>query len=49
MRFGPLPRIMTFLPVAGVGLAGAFVVGVEVRREAFEFRGAGVDAAEDGL
>ena len=34
---------------AGVGFAGAFVVRVEVRREAFELRGAGVHAAEDGL
>ena len=34
---------------AGVGLAGAFVARIEVRREALELRGAGVHAVEDGL
>ena len=34
-------------PLARVGFARAFVVGVEVRREAFELGGAGIHAAED--
>ena len=47
MRLGPLPRIMTFLRVPG-RLRRSFVGGIEIRREAFEFGRAGVDAIEDG-
>ena len=36
-----------FLAVRGAGFAGALVIGIEVRREAFELGGAGVHAAED--
>ena len=48
MRLGPLPRIMTFLRSARVGLAGAFVARIEIRREALELRRAGIHAVEDG-
>ena len=47
MRLGPLPRIMTFLRVGGLGFALALVGGIEVGREALELGGAGVDAVED--
>src|ERR1022692_707990 len=43
----PAAQDHDLLAAAGVGLAGAFVIGIEVRSEAFEFRGAGVHAAED--
>ena len=47
MRFGPLPRMMTFLRVGGRGLVFVFVGRVEVRREAFELGGAGIHALVD--
>ncbi len=34
--------------IVGVGFAGGFVGGIEIRREAFEFGRAGIDAIEDG-
>ena len=46
---GPAAQNHDLLAVAGVGLAGAFVIGIEVRREALELRGAGIHAVEDGL
>ena len=48
MRFGPLPRIMTFFRSGGLRFAFGFVAGVQIRREALELRRAGIDAVEDG-
>ncbi len=45
---GPAAQNHDLLAVAGVGFAGAFVDGIEIRREAFELRRAGVHAVEDG-
>ena len=47
MRFGPLPRIMTFLRVGRARFVFRFVARIEIRREAFELGRAGIHAVED--
>ena len=47
MRFGPLPRIITFLRSRRRGFVFRFVARIHVGREAFKFGGAGIDAVED--
>ena len=46
MRLGPLPRIMTFLRSVGRRFVLRFVARIQIRREAFEFRRAGIHAIE---
>ena len=44
MRFGPLPRMMTFLRSVGARFVLLFVGRVEIRREALKLGGAGIHA-----
>ena len=44
MRFGPLPRMTTFVPRRRIGLALLLERAVQVRRERLELRRAGIDA-----
>ena len=46
MRFGPLPRMMTFDLLVRIRLVAAFVGAVHVRRERLELGRARVDALE---